>query len=280
MDPRKLDHEAEKVEDLWDELVYTEALLLHDEDAKDLAESITRLITRAEDVRLGQLNCWRAETQADAEVGSRNYRLDFQTKRFERSLRRDLEDRGFENVTERPEYKTYFSISLSRVLDLALESQIKFMEPWLSHLEKEASPVLKGFVEIFRAQFTAGKAALEKRVKADAATRNHRVTEIAKLFEDANTERKALSGKLTTRAAEKKLPDQWPASFFRRAKRYAKAGPEQLRREAILSILSAREVTPTEEQRQKIQKEKDLSLLDRWINKAPLITKAEDLFSA
>jgi hypothetical protein len=279
MDPRKLDHETEKVEDAWDELVYSEALLLHDEDAKDLVGPITELIGRAEQVRLGQLNCWRAETQADASVGGRNYMLDFQTKRFERVLRRDLEDRGLENVLERPEYKAYFSISLGRVLEMALESQIRFMEPWLTYLVRESTPAVREFINIFEDQFSLGRSALKSRVDAEAATRNHRVTEIAKLFEDANTERKILAGKLTIRAAEKKLPDNWPSNFFRRAKRYTKPGPEQLRREAILAVLAAREVTPTDEGKQRIMKERDLNILEYWMSKAPLAKKPDDIFN-
>jgi hypothetical protein len=163
---------------------------------------------------------------------------------------------------------------------MALEAQIKFMEPWLIHLEKESSQALQDFMAIFQEQFAVGKKALTNRIKTDAATRNHRITDITSLFDDTNKERKILAGKLTTRGAEKGLPENWPASFFRRAKRYVKQSPEQLRRSAIFAILAAHEVSFSDEQKQKLQKEKDLTVLDRWMSKAPLASKAEDLFAA
>ena len=65
-------------------------------------------------------------------------------------------------------------------------------------------------------------AALEGRRKAAALRSDHRVRSIASLIDDINNARLSLYGNLARKAAELRLPRNWPDRFFQHASRVAK----------------------------------------------------------
>ena len=64
-----------------------------------------------------------------------------------------------------------------------------------------------------------GEAALDRRRKAVSARSDHRVRTITSLIEEINVTRAAQYGKLATKAAEARLPPDWPNRFFRKSAR-------------------------------------------------------------
>lgn len=69
---------------------------------------------------------------------------------------------------------------------------------------------------------------IERRRKATAARRDHRVRVIAALIDDINNARFSLYGSLTRKVGEQRLPRDWPDCFFRHGSRSAKDGPAPL----------------------------------------------------
>jgi hypothetical protein len=278
MDPRNLDYNAEGPSDVWDELTYTEARALHDEDAKELVIQIIKLANQSETIFSGQYKCWRQETIAQALIGYRNYLLDRMTTRFEQILVRTLQDAGVEAIASSTRYTKYFSKPRSQVIGMALEGQLRFMRPWLELLKQEKEQALLDFVPSFEEMFASGQRALGGLIEAQAATATHREQQINQLFTDANSARRSLYGKLVSVAEEKGLSQAWPDSFFRREERRKKK-PEELKREALLAMFGARAVALSREGRQQIQGEKDSQVLDRWIARVTTITREEELFT-
>lgn len=62
------------------------------------------------------------------------------------------------------------------------------------------------------------------------------------------------------------------------AKKYFSKGMAEGRASALLHVLRARNVATTDEQRQKILACSDAALVERWLERAVIVTSAEELF--
>jgi hypothetical protein len=278
MNPKQLRHDVMSLEELWYVILYTEARLIYEENAKEFGLSSTSLVDRAEQVRLGQLKVWRTEIIAQAHVDACNDLLDDLTREFEKHLYRFLEDNGVKEPTKDPRYKSYFPDGLGRTINLGLETQVQKTRYFVSSLRREIDPVLQKFAAQFEETFTKADVALTGLRDAQVDRRTHRTNDIIALFEDSNTARQDVYGKLTSRAAEKKLGRDWAESFFKRGESAADE-PRDLKRRAILLTFTARGIELSKENRQRINNEDNETLLDAWLSKAGSVTEQAGLFA-
>jgi hypothetical protein len=265
-------------EELWNQLLYTEALLLFDEVAKDLSTPTSKLVERAVTARVNQLNVWREETIAQAHIDARNYQLDLLTLLLSKILLRTLEDAGVKDPLRSPRYTLYFPEPVSRFVARALESQLQRTRGFPTSLRAEPEQALKDFAPRFEDLITKGDLALQELHVAESKRKTQRTQEIAGVFADANKERKSLAGKLSTLEADKDLPDGWANSFFRKSDQET-ANPIEKQQRAILGMLDALDLDLSREGRTRILDEQDLAVLRRWCAKAGAIQTEAELFS-
>jgi hypothetical protein len=275
MAPRKLtDAEAPQV--LLDESEYTEALLFADENAKDLAEPLTKLRDACEETMKNQRAYWRAEVIAQAMVDRQNYLLDQDTFLFERALKRAIEDAGEANAPQSPRFKSYFREEPRRLRDRGLESQVAAMRGWPALLRLEPEAQLKSWAEIFEALFLKADEVLAGRRAAQAQTRTQRVQEILPLYTRANDVRQELHGELSKRAPQRSLGRDWPDTFFRTQDRREPLLLGELRR-SLGALLEARGFTVTDEVKKKLEDQTQRETLVAYLIKAATAARIEDV---
>jgi hypothetical protein len=277
MQPRNLRHETLSLEDLWYDILYTEARLSYEDNGKAFVAAATSLVDRAELVRLGQLKVWRKEVIAQAHVDSRNEALDNLTREFEKQLYRYLEDDGVREPYKDPRYKAYFPEGLSRTINLGLETQIQKTKFFVTAIRKENATSLLAFAARFIDEFAKADVAIKELRDTQVERRNHRTNEIIKLFDDVNAERQNLYGKLTSYAADQRLGREWAEKFFRHSESTAD-DPRDLKRKAILLTMTARQIELSKENRQRINNEDNEVTLNAWLSIAGTITEQGSLF--
>jgi hypothetical protein len=265
------------LESLWDEIVYTEASMLSDENAADIAAIFTELAERSMKTRSGQLLAWREEIVAQAHISQRNYRLDRLTERLHRVLVRTQEDAGVKETTSSPLYKSYIPEPVSRLVGRGLESQLSKCRDWPTRLARESEPQLKELAPFFEEAIQKGQAALDMMTKASGERKSHRTREIIGLFEDANNQRKLASNQLSTRGIERKLSSDWSDSFFR-TEAAIEDDPLESKQRAILQMLSARGVVVSKEERGKILAMSEAPTLERWCAQVGVILEVSEVF--
>jgi hypothetical protein len=202
---------------VWDELTYSEARMLKDKDASDLAPQMSAQIERLENVRTGQYAAWRAEIVAQAGVDAADDGLDDTVDEISKEL---LSAAGGDRKS--PRYARYFSTPPSLVIRLRLESEIKRVEGWPASLATEPEKGLNALGATLGADIGTGKEALQQRVDAAAARADHRVREIVALVDEVNAVRLSVYGILVQRVGPRKLARDWPNRFFKRTQRVAK----------------------------------------------------------
>jgi hypothetical protein len=202
----------------WADLTFTEARLLGDVNAKESAPTITQLRQAIERVRNGQLDSWREEVFAQAAVDTADDALDDCVHDVDVALKHILS-----GDTTSPRYQRYFPVAPSSIIRMGLESELGRVRSWPDSLASENEPELKELGARLRTLVTEGDAALESRRKAAAQRNDHRVRSITSLIDDINNARLSLYGTLARKAAELRLPRNWPDRFFQRASRTPKA---------------------------------------------------------
>jgi hypothetical protein len=208
----------QSLESTWADLTFTEARLLGDATAKDLAAPFTQLRQRTEEVRNGQFGTWREEVVAQAAVNSADDALDDWVHDLDVALKHILA-----GDTQSPRYRRYFTVAPSSIIRMGLESELPRVRSWADSLSSESEAELKELGARLCTVIAQGDAALEGRRKAGAARSDHRVRSIASLIDDINNARLSLYGTLAQKAAELRLPRNWPDRFFQRTTRVAKA---------------------------------------------------------
>jgi hypothetical protein len=209
--------EHDSLEQIWEELVFTEARLLGDERTREYAPKFADLLTRLEQVRGGQFGAWREEVTAQALVTAADDLLDD----FVRSLDITLLALVSQD-TSSPRYRRYFSNTPSSIIRLGLESELARVRGWVQSLETEPEATLKELGGKLRTLVEQGELALERRRQAATSRTDHRVRSITSLVDDINAARLSLYGTLTTKAVELGLPSDWGNRFFRRSSHSAK----------------------------------------------------------
>lgn len=206
------------MDSLWEELVFTEARLLGDDNAKEFAPTMRQLMERLERARSGQLAAWREEIAAEAAVAEADDLLDDWVHALDVALLGILEQ-----DTLSPRYRRYFSEAPSAIMRLRLEKQIARVRDWADSLAREPERPLQELGARLRTLMAKGNAALERRRRAGAVRQDHRVRTIKPMISDINDTRRALFGTLTKKAVDLHLPRPWPNRFFRQGSRRPKA---------------------------------------------------------
>jgi hypothetical protein len=209
------------MESLWEELVFTEARLVGDDNAKEFAPTIRQLMDRLERARAGQLAAWREEIAADAAVAEADDLLDDWVHALDVALLGILQQ---EVLSSR--YRRYFSDAPSSIMRLRLESQIARVRPWIEWLATEPDIALQDLGKRLRALVERGNVALDRRRRAVALRQDHRIRTIGPMITDINDTRRALFGTLTKKAVDLHLPRPWPNRFFRQGTRRPKREPK------------------------------------------------------
>ena len=207
----------QSLDSTWADLTFTEARLLGDTNAKELAPPFTELRQRVESVRSRQLDTWRDEVFAQAAVTAADYALDDWVRDLDLALKHIVE-----GDTESPRYRRYFTTAPSSFIRMGLESELLRVRSWPDSLSSESEAELKELGARLRTLVTQGDAALDGRRAAGAKRSDHRVRSIASLIDDINNARLSLYGSLASKAAELRLPRNWPDRFFQHSSRVAK----------------------------------------------------------
>lgn len=262
-------------ETIWHYLVYLEARLLNDPNARDLAPKITKLVDTIEHTAQGQRSRWRAEIVAQALVDYANYLLDQQTARFSRVL---LSQDDIALDTNHPRYTRYFTIPLSRVIRMALAPQIKFMRPWINSIKTESVGAVQTFAGIFSDIINQGENALHKQDESVAARKDFRVRDINLLVKQINDSCQEVYGALKARAPSLSLPADWADGFFYTPRNASSShSPAEHLQSAIYSVFKAHGQEVSEAVDEKIQSESDLVMLQGWLVKALQASSPEEV---
>ena len=203
--------DTESLDSIWDELVFTEARLLGDEQAKSFAPTITDLLTRLEQVSGGQLGLRRESVTAQAQVDAVDDQLDDWVHALDIALWNIVAQDA-----KSPRYRRYFSVSPSSIIRLGLESELARVRPWADSLATEPEVALQQLGAQLQKLAADGDAALKRRTQAATSRTDHRVRSITTLIDDINGARLSLFGALLQKATELHLPPDWPNRFFRR----------------------------------------------------------------
>lgn len=210
----------EPLETMWQELVYTEARLLADKRAKDLAPPIKQHLVRWEQARHGQVEAWRGEVVAQAHVDAADDGMDDFVTDFARSLLDQTKgDRGA------PLFRRYFNHAPNKMIRVALGSELPKVRPWVKSLSAEKDARLKAHGEALSPLVADGEAALKEREDAAASRADQRAREIAAFVDDVNAARLSLYGVLIGRVEKLGVRRDWPDRFFRHATRTAPEPP-------------------------------------------------------
>ena len=213
--------DTESLDSIWEELVYTEARLLKDEHAKDLAPVVAALEKRLATVRAGQLDAWRAEIIAQSGVDAEDDALDDGVRSFARDLLH-----AEKGNRESARFKRYFPIAPNEIVRLGLESELKRVETWPESLAREPDKPIKAHAKPFASRTKAGGEAVEERRATAGKRADHRVRQIVTLVEGVNAARVSLFGMLASRIEKHGLDIDWPARFFRRTGRSVRSRSE------------------------------------------------------
>lgn len=212
---------GKSLDSAWGDLTFSEARLLGDEHAKELAPTFAELRQRVEDTRVQQLGTWRAELIAQAAVNAADDALDDWVHDLDLTLSHILA-----GATQSPRYRRYFSMAPSMIIRMALETELGRVRGWVDSLASEPEAELQALGARLRTLIAQGDAALEARRKAGAQRNDHRVRTIASLIDDINNARRSAYGALTRKAAELRLPRTWPDRFFQHGSHASKAEPQ------------------------------------------------------
>jgi hypothetical protein len=206
--------ETESLEGIWEELTYTEARLMKDALAKDLAPTFATLIERWEKVDRGQLQVWRAEVQAQAEVDAVNDELDELTRELGATLLKVC--RG-ERTS--PRFVRYFRENVHAVVRMGLATQAEAMATWPESLASEPEPELTAMGAKLGDVLKGASNALRGRETAAARRSDQRVREVLGFVDDVNAARTSVYGALLQRAAKDGRSPAWAERFFRKEAR-------------------------------------------------------------
>lgn len=206
--------DSDSLDSIWEECVYSEARLAHDEHAKDLTPVMGKLVARVEKTWQSQRAVWRAEILAQAGVDATDDELDVQVTELSQALL--LVTKG---DRKHPRFVRYFSESPTHIVRLGLQSEVERVRGWPASLKGETEKPLIQLGKGIDATLSAADKVLADRVAAASARADHRVREIVALVEDANAARLSVYGALALRVEKHGLPRDWPSGFFRRATR-------------------------------------------------------------
>ncbi|AKF05034.1 hypothetical protein [Sandaracinus amylolyticus] len=201
--PRKLGSD-ESLDSLEDEILFTRAALEADEDAADLLTRSDDWLSLVDAARARDRSARIAEASASALRAVANGRLDDACADFGRRL-------ALEAPRSSARWTRFFDTAPSAWVARALSRQVASVKAWLTIsgdalLDAHRAPLARWS--------DAAQAALD-RTAASAQVRGAARVGREELALDLTRERDGLHAALVARAAERGLPRDWPARFFR-----------------------------------------------------------------
>lgn len=220
MAPRMIQYD-DTIDFIWGEGVYSEAKLLADPRAADLAPRMAHIIASIEAVRSGLYGVWREEIVAQAHVDSADEHLDEVVDGTGKAL-----DRAVDGDHNDPRWKRYIGNSnLSKIKSQGLETEVKTVRTWPESLASEPEQSLQKQGVLVADAITRGGTAITARETATGHRRDFMARDKAQLVDAFNDLRLDLYADLTKRVVANRLDRSWPDSFFRKAAAKA-AAPE------------------------------------------------------
>jgi hypothetical protein len=283
--PREL-QENDSMHKQWEGSAYTYAALVAHPLTRLKAEPWRLLLDEIDERSKQQRVCWLEEMSAQATCDQVNYRLDLLTEEFQSAKVGELRAKNKhwkeKEARASAEFTLYFgSLRPFEFIRLALESQLPLMESWPQKLSQEASPELQGYASKMKEILDEGKQALKAREEARAKTALHRVRDIHGLIGRLNQQRLATYTELLQLAQQLGEAKSWPEAFFAKASAPQPNKEEaRIKSAAVLSILAARKLVLSDEEKQKITTTTDLERLEHWISAAATVSQAAEVFSS
>lgn len=195
-----------------DDLVFTEARLSADKNAKDLAAPLRKVIGKWTAVNTTQLECWDAQTRADALVTAADDDIDDFVDRLSAAVLPLVN-----NDRSAPLYTLYFAMSPSELKRPVLGAELELVRAWEAHLKKQTEKALKAFAVELPGLLKAADDAIKARRDADTENASFRKTgDLATFLVDVENARDELFVALDGRRSEKGRPRAWPANFYRK----------------------------------------------------------------
>ncbi len=269
------------MERYWTEVVFTYVALSAHPLTRHLADPYAALIDRVERVSAAQREQWKAEFLVDARIAFASDAIDTLTdglltdKLYQlRKHNPALSDRALRSHSE---LKLYVgSMRPSDIVKLALGAQLDVVDDGPQKLNAETAPEIQAFAERFTTAALEGRALLDARSQAAAATALHRVKDIESLVVDINRQRRTTAATLEMLALEHGQSKAWQNVFFRQPPAPDR-GEARGKAQAILIVLNARGIAVTEDTRQKILATLDGARLDAWIARSASVASADEL---
>ncbi len=211
MAPRLINYD-DSIDYIWEEAVYTEARLLADTRATDLAPRMGTILTMIGAVRGGQYDVWRAEIVAQAGVDAADEHLDETVESTGKAL-----DRAVDNEHDDPRWHRYVGNStIKKIKAQALEAELKTVRTWPESLATEPEKSLQKQSPLLADALARGDAAIAGRTTAAGRRRDFMARDKAKLVDTFNNVRLDLHADLTKRVAAHGLERAWADGFFRK----------------------------------------------------------------
>jgi hypothetical protein len=196
---------------IWEELVYTEARLLADPNASDLASQVQSLLTQHDEVRRTQYTHWRAEIVAQAHVDAADEALDTDVIAVGDELARSDRDRS------EPRTARYLGkLTARKIAAQALESELTVVRSWPASLVTEEEPGLKATGMRLRASVERGERAVQERSAVQNQRKDFMSRDKVKFVAAVNAVRLDVNAELARRIVPNKLARRWNESFFRK----------------------------------------------------------------
>lgn len=197
----------------WSDLVYHEAALLADDEAKHLAGPVTQMLDDYNRISQLDLDSRRTVLKASAKSVIADIHLDEHIRKLHSAT---LFLVG--QMRKRPEFKTLFSETIDKVVRFALKRQVEMADDLVNKLG------LKMYSDEFRnahmgplqALVVAGRSVLGE-VRAAEIGRTEARLDIRAWKDDVNALRLANFGELMTIAAKTNRPRDWAEAFFRKS---------------------------------------------------------------
>lgn len=211
MAPRVIQYD-DSIDFIWAEGVYSEAKLLADPRAADLAPRMSHILATIEAARSGQYAVWREEIVAQARVDSADEHLDEVVVGTGKALERAVDEKR-----DDPRWRRYVGNStISKIKNQGLEAEIKTVRTWPESLASEPEHELQKQGVLVADALTRGDAAITGRDTATAHRRDFTARDKARLVDEFNDLRLDVHADLSKRVVANRLDRSWPDSFFRK----------------------------------------------------------------